>query len=174
MKWSLGRYVVRLDNVALLGSRLLLAWLFIHESVTLITNFNAAASGMAKMGVSPPLLVATIALQFFGGIAIVTGCQARLAAAGLGLFCLATALLFHTNFANRNELLHFDKDLAIAGGMFVLMIRGAGTWSIHRLLQAKRSIRKSGVPAFDARLRKLSCSPAAWSLGPVTRVARSS
>ena len=127
MRWLSEKYVARLRDVVLMGSRLLLAWLFIHESVTLATNFHSAASGMAKMEVSPPLLVATIALQFFGGIAIATGCQARLAAAGLGLFCLATAALFHMNFANRNELLHFDKDLAIAGGMFVLMVRGAGT-----------------------------------------------
>jgi len=126
------------DNVVLLGSRLLLAWLFIHESVTLITNFEAASSGMAKMGVPPPLFVATVALQFVAGIAIAIGCEARLAAAGLGIFCLATATLFHTNFANRNELLHFDKDLAIAGGMFMLMIRGVGTWSIDGLVRAKR------------------------------------
>jgi putative oxidoreductase len=46
------------------------------------------------------------------------------------LFCLATAILFHLNFANRNELLHFEKDLAIAGGMFVLMLRGAGDYSV--------------------------------------------
>jgi putative oxidoreductase len=144
-------HAARFDDVVLLGSRLLLAWLFIHESVTLTTNFDAAASGMAKMGVPPPLLVATIALQFFGGIAVAIGCQARLGAAGLGLFCLATALLFHMNFANRNELLHFDKDLAIAGGMFVLMIRGAGTWSIRGLLQAKSRIRKSSESALDVR-----------------------
>jgi putative oxidoreductase len=146
MKWLLERYVARLDDIVLLGSRLLLAWLFIHESVTLTTNFDAAASGMAKMGVPPPLLVATIALQFFGGIAIAIGCKARLAAAGLGLFCLATALLFHMNFANRNEVLHFDKDLAIAGGMFVLMIRGAGTasWS--------RNERKAVVDLYSANL----------------------
>jgi putative oxidoreductase len=149
MNRLLKRYAARLDNVVLLGSRLLLAWLFIHESVTLTTNFEAAASGMAKMGVPPPLLVATIALQFFGGIAIAIGCQARLAAAGLGLFCLATAILFHMNFANRNELLHFDKDLDIAGGMFVLMIRGAGAWSIDRLLRAKRLIVRPSESVFD-------------------------
>jgi putative oxidoreductase len=48
----------------------------------------------------------------------------------LSLFCLATAFLFHTNFAVRNELLHFEKDLAIAGGMFVLVVCGAGRWSV--------------------------------------------
>src|SRR5580704_10376641 len=65
------------------------------------------------------------------------GWHARLGAAALGLFCLATAILFHTNFANRNELLHFEKDLAIAGGMFILMLRGAGGYSVLALAKQR-------------------------------------
>jgi len=119
-----------LDNVVLLASRLLLAWIFIHEGAFLAMNFDAASAGMAKMGVPAAALVPTIALQLVAGLAIAIGWHARLGAAALGLFCVATAILFHTNFASRNELLHFEKDLAIAGGMFVLMLRGAGGLSI--------------------------------------------
>jgi putative oxidoreductase len=123
-----------LENFILLASRLLLAWIFVHEGASLATNFDAAAASMAKIGVSRYLLVATITLQLTSGIAIAAGWYARAGAAALGLFCLATALLFHTNFANRNELLHFEKDLAIAGGMFLLMLRGAGGWSVGTFL----------------------------------------
>ena len=118
------------ENVVLLASRLLLAAIFLHEGVFLVANFAAASTGMAKVGVPAPLLIATIALQLGAGIAIAVGWHARSGAAALGLFCLATAILFHTNFANRDELLHFEKDLAIAGGMFVLMVRGAGDYSV--------------------------------------------
>jgi putative oxidoreductase len=128
---AVGKQDSMLDNVVLLASRLLLAWIFVHEGEWLITNFAAASAGMAKLGVPAFALVATIALQLVAGIAIAVGWHARLAAATLGLFCLATAMLFHTNFANRNELLHFDKDLAIAGGMFILMLRGAGGYSVQ-------------------------------------------
>jgi putative oxidoreductase len=127
------KQVAKLDDAVLMASRLLLAWLFVHESLTLASNFGPAAEGMGKMGVPPSLLIATIALQLLGGVAIAIGWQARLGAAGLGLFCLATAVLFHQNFTVRNELLHFEKDLAIAGGMFVLMVRGAGAWSLDGL-----------------------------------------
>jgi putative oxidoreductase len=133
MTLAFEKQVAKLDDAVLLISRLLLAWLFVHEGVTLASNFGPAAEGMAKMGVPSSMLVATIALQLLAGIGIASGWQARLGAAGLGLFCLATAVLFHHNFAVRNELLHFDKDLAIAGGMFVLMIRGAGAWSLDGL-----------------------------------------
>jgi putative oxidoreductase len=131
------KQMAKLDDAVLLGSRLLLAWLFVHESVTLTSNFSAASESMAKMGVSSLMLIATIALQMLAGLAIAIGWQARLGGAALGLFCLATAVLFHQNFANRNELLHFEKDLAIAGGMFVLMVRGAGAWSLDGLSRAR-------------------------------------
>jgi putative oxidoreductase len=134
----------KFDNVVLLGSRLLLAWIFLHEGATLAANFSAAAGGMAKLGVPAPALVAVIAWQWAGGLAIALGYWARAGAAGLGLFCLTTALLFHTNFASQNEMLHFEKDLAIAGGMFVLMVRGVGTWSLRGLYQARKL---AGAPA---------------------------
>jgi putative oxidoreductase len=125
------------DNVVLLASRLLLAWIFVHEGVFLAANFASASTSMAKIGVPTVALVATIGLQLIAGIAIAVGWHARLGAAALGLFCLATAILFHTNFANRNELLHFEKDLAIAGGMFVLMLRGVGGYSVEAYAKPK-------------------------------------
>jgi putative oxidoreductase len=126
------------DNLVLLAGRLLLAWIFVHEGVFLAMNFGSAAAAMAKLGVPAPALVAVIALQLLASIAIAIGWNARCGAAALGLFCLATAVLFHTNFAIRNELLHFEKDLAIAGGMLVLMLCGPGGWSVDGLIRARR------------------------------------
>jgi hypothetical protein len=66
------------------------------------------------LGIPGPALVVVIALQLIAGIAIPVGWNARCGAAALGPFWLATAVLFHTNFVSRNELLHFKKALAIA------------------------------------------------------------
>lgn len=134
-----------LTNTVLLASRLLLAWIFIHEGAYLVVNFSNASAGMTKAGIPVPALIATIVLQLAAGIALAVGWRTRFATAALGLFCLATAVLFHKNFAARNELLHFEKDFAIAGGMFVLMIQGAGKWSIDELLRSvpKREFRQS-------------------------------
>jgi len=127
------------DDLVLLASRLLLAWIFVHEAASLATHFETASSSMAKLGVPAFAFITTIALQLVAGIAIAVGWYAQLGAAGLGVFCLATAVLFHANFAVRNELLHFEKDLAIAGGMFVLMVRGAGRWSLDSLRRPNRA-----------------------------------
>lgn len=127
------------DDIFLLAGRLLLAWIFLHEGAFLLLNYSASSAGMAKMGVPafvPPLV---IALQLAAGMSIAAGWYARCGAAALGLFCLATALLFHTNFAVRNELLHFEKDFAIAGGMFGLVVCGAGRWSIDGWLRSRKA-----------------------------------
>ena len=50
----------------------------------------------------------------------------------LAVFCVLAAVLFHANLTDRNQLLHFEKDLAIAGGLLVLAVAGAGRWSLSR------------------------------------------
>ncbi|KUM23378.1 hypothetical protein AU467_33740 [Mesorhizobium loti] len=121
-------------DVVLLAGRLLLSLIFVHEGLQLATHFEGAQKAMAVLGVGTPLLIATIALQLGAGLSVALGILARLGALALGLFCLMTAGLFHTNFASQNELLHFEKDLAIAGGMFILALCGAGRLSVDRVI----------------------------------------
>ena len=120
------------DGLLLLG-RLLLSLIFIHEAITLSTGFAAAAAAMGKVGVPAYAMALTIVLQLGSGLLLALGWHARLGALSLALFCLATAFAFHSDFTTRNELLHFEKDLAIAGGMLVLVVAGAGAWSLDRL-----------------------------------------
>jgi putative oxidoreductase len=110
--------------------RLLLASLFILEGWSKIRGYEAAAAYMDGYGVPSLLLPAVIALELGGGLMIAIGWQARIAAAALAAFCVATAVIFHNQLSNGNQLLHFEKDLAIAGGLLVLAVAGAGRWSL--------------------------------------------
>jgi putative oxidoreductase len=112
--------------------RLLLASLFILEGWSKVRGYQAAAVYMDGYGVPRLLLPAVIALELGGGLMIAVGWHARIAAAALAVFCIAAAVLFHSNLADRGQLLHFEKDLAIAGGLLVLAVAGAGRWSIER------------------------------------------
>ena len=89
---------------------------------------------MAKMGVPSPLLVGTMALQFAAGAAVALGVGCRPAALALALFCVATAILFHGHTEIRAEMLHFQKDLAIAGGLLVLAATGPGRWTLAQAI----------------------------------------
>lgn len=130
----------------LLLARLLLAWIFIHEGFVLAANLDGTSAAMAKLGVPAPLVAATILLQLGAGVAVAGGWQTRAAALSLCVFCVATAVLFHANFAVRNELLHFEKDLAITGGMCALLVVGAGRFSVDGLAQLRRGPEAKTTP----------------------------
>ena len=110
--------------------RLLLAGLFILEGLSKLRGYDPAIAYMQRYDVPAVLLPAVIALELVGGVMIAIGWRARLAAAALAVFCVLAAALFHFNFADRNQLLHFEKDLAIAGGLLLLAITGPGPWSV--------------------------------------------
>jgi len=127
----------RLADLILLLGRLLLSLIFLHEGASLIADITATLAAFEKLGLPALVTFGVIALQLGAGLSIATGFLSRLGAVALGLFCLATAFLFHTNLASQNELLHFEKDLAIAGGMFVLAVSGAGSVSIDSLVKRR-------------------------------------
>jgi putative oxidoreductase len=117
------------DVVELLG-RCLLAALFLVDGWSIINNYQAGGDYLAQFGVPRLMLAPALLLHVAGGLLVVIGWQTRLAALALALFCIATALIFHTKFDDPNEQIHFWKDLAIAGGFFLLIARGAGAYSL--------------------------------------------
>jgi putative oxidoreductase len=125
-----------LAAAGLLAGRLLLALLFVHEGWSLIGSYSDAAAYMQRFGVPAMLLPAVILLELGGGLLIAAGTFTRTAASAFALFCLLTALLFHSQLADRNQLMHFQKDLAIAGGFLVLVFSGPGNWSVDRCFRA--------------------------------------
>ena len=55
------------------------------------------------------------------------GWQLPFAAGALALFCIATAIGFHLNLADKAERTLFVKDLAIAGALMVIAAGAART-----------------------------------------------
>ena len=118
---------------AALAGRLLLAALFLHEAFSKLAAYSAASAYMRAFGIPAELLPFAIALELGCGLLILCGYHTRVAALLLAGFCVATAVLFHTKFGDRNQLLHFEKDFAIAGGLLVLFAHGGGAWALDAL-----------------------------------------
>jgi putative oxidoreductase len=79
----------------------------------------------------PPLALAlTIALELVGGLLLVVGFRTRLTAIALALFSLAAAAAFHSNFADPSQMIHFFKNVMMAGGLLQIVAFGAGALSI--------------------------------------------
>ena len=119
-----------LEPAWLLLGRVLLAALFLHEAWAKSMNYDGAARYAESFGLPAVSLIPAIALELVGGLAVLAGAGTRVAALLLAGFCVVTAAIFHTGFGDRDQLLHFEKDLAIAGGFLVLAMTGAGAWSL--------------------------------------------
>jgi putative oxidoreductase len=130
--------VLPLQQAAALAGRLLLAAIFLHEAWSKLTGYTGALAYMQAFGVPGQLLPLAIAVELGGGALIACGYHTRAAALVLAVFCVATAVLFHTKLGDRNQLLHFEKDLAIAGGLLVLAAHGAGAWALDALRGGSR------------------------------------
>jgi len=79
----------------------------------------------------PGLAVAVaILVELGGGLALVAGFRTRIVAAVLAVFALATAVSFHSNFADQNQMIHFLKNVMMAGGLLQIVAFRAGALSI--------------------------------------------
>ena len=71
-------------------------------------------------------------VELAGSILLIVGFQTRFAAYGLAIFTLLAAFLFHTNFADQNQMIHFFKNFAIVGGLIYVGVLGPGKLSLDR------------------------------------------
>ena len=73
-----------------------------------------------------------MAVELSGGLAVLFGFQARLAAAGLAVWCIVTALVGHTNFADADAEIQFMKNVAMSGGFIFIAAFGPGAYALAR------------------------------------------
>ena len=115
------------DAVLALIARVLMAYIFLVAGWGKISAYSATVGYMESMGVPGVLLPLTILVELGGGLALLFGFQARFAAFGLGLFSVITAFIFHDG---AQDSINFMKNFAMAGGLFFLMLHGAGKMSL--------------------------------------------
>ena len=121
-----------LKSLADASGRALLGVLFLLSGIGKLGAYAATGAYMSAFGVPSALLPVVIATEVLGALAIILGWKARVAGFLLAGFCLLTATIFHHNLADQTQLIHFFKDLAIAGGLLLLVANGAGPLSLDR------------------------------------------
>jgi len=119
-----------IQTYASLAGRLLLAVLFLITGFGKIGAYAATAGYMESVGVPGALLPVVIATEILGGIALVLGWKTRIAAFLLAGFSVLAALLFHNNLGDQVQFINFLKNVAIAGGMLLLVANGPGPLSL--------------------------------------------
>lgn len=124
-----------------LVGRVLLAILFILSGLGKLAAPAATQGYIASMNVPLPVVAYAVAVvvEVAGGIMLLVGYRARLAAIALAVFTAAAAFLFHNNFGDQNQFIHFVKNIAIVGGLLQVVGYGAGLLSLDARLAGKSS-----------------------------------
>lgn len=117
------------NSTELLG-RILLSTLFLMSGLGKIAAYSVTAGYMASQGVPGVLLPLVILTEVGGAIAIITGWHTRIVAILMAGFTVLAALMFHSHFGDQNQMIHFMKNLSIAGAFLMLAVNGAGRYSL--------------------------------------------
>ena len=91
--------------------RLLISALFLFSAYNKIFSIDGSMSWMEGYGIPGFLLYPTIALEIILPLCVIIGYRARISAGLLAVFCLATAFLFHFDFADQMQTILFLKNL---------------------------------------------------------------
>ena len=114
-----------------LAARILLGLIFVMAGFNKLgTGYAGTAGYMESMGIPGGLLPLVIALEILGGAMIILGYKIKWAAFALAGFTLLAGIIFHGNFADQMQSILFMKNLAISGGLLLLVNHGAGKLSI--------------------------------------------
>jgi putative oxidoreductase len=126
------------ESIAPVVGRCLLASLFILSGIGKLEYWDATAQSMAAHGLTAvgPLLALSVVIELGAGTALVAGFRTRLMALVLFLFTLVVSFLMHDFWTitdnpelARTETQLFAKNMAIAGGLLLLVGLGAGRLS---------------------------------------------
>ena len=127
----------QVHNTFNLIGRLLVAALFLPAGLAKLTGFAGTVGYFSSLGIPAPsfAVVATVAVEIFGGLALLAGYQTRLVAIVMAIFTLVASVVGHAYWAAPADQafvaqLLFFKNMAVIGGLLVLASAGAGEFSL--------------------------------------------
>jgi putative oxidoreductase len=120
--------------------RLLIGLPFVMSGLSKLAAYGPTTEVIGAVGLpAPPLAFAVaVVVELGGGLLLLAGFQARSVAVALALFALVTAVSFHSNFADQNQMIHFLKNLMIG----LLQIAGFGAGESALITAYPRATRR--------------------------------
>ena len=76
--------------------------------------------------------------ELAGSIFTILGYYTRFGTLLLLIFLVPTTIIFHTNFEDPSQIIHFMKNLSMFGGLLVLLAMGAGRFSLDYIFRSRK------------------------------------
>lgn len=130
---------VTIENAVQLIARITLAYIFITAGYGKLMNHAGTVGYIASGDMPIPAELAYWAAVFCElvcGLLVAIGFLARPAALAIAIFSVMTGYFFHYLHATgdagnvMNMMIHWQKNISIAGGALFIAASGAGGWSV--------------------------------------------
>ena len=122
----------QLSKYAPLIARIFIGGFFLLAGVGKVADIAGTAGYIQSVGLPGVLAWPATIFEILLGLTILLGFKTRIAALAGAVFCIFTAVVFHSNFADQTQMVMFLKNFAIAGGFLMLFAHGAGAVAIDK------------------------------------------
>ena len=128
-------------HIAEAFGRLLISSLFLIEAIKKFFNPDLTMMYMSDHSVPEFLFYPSLAFEFIIPLLLIAGYKVRIVASLLALFVVSVTLIFHTHhvIADSMELTAFLKNLAIIGGLLIIISNKPQICTIDYYLESKKS-----------------------------------
>lgn len=125
------------NKVLPLLGRVLIGVPFLMSGLGKLAAYAGTVGYISAVGLpaAPLGYVLAVLAEVGGGLLLIGGFKVRPVAIALAVFTLATAVFFHRNFGDQNQMIHFLKNVMIAGGLLQVAAFGAGAFSLDARTQ---------------------------------------
>ena len=123
--------------VEVLG-RIFISLLFIVEAIRKFFSPDEGMIYMSDYGVPEILFYPSLIFEFVIPLILIAGFKTRFFASLLFLFVLSVTVIFHTDFSNNMQMISFLKNLAIMGGLLIIISNKPQMCSIDYYLESKK------------------------------------
>ena len=120
-----------MSNLFDLLGRIFISSIFLLSGYNKIFNYTDTVTWMEGFGVPGFLLAPAIILEILLPVLIIIGYRTQISAMILGVFCITTAFIFHSDFSNQMQVIAFLKNFALTGGFIFIAVNGPKEWSIE-------------------------------------------
>ena len=129
---SLDKKMSAYNDIALLIGRILMAALFLVAAYNKFKGIGGTTAYFTKLNMPSPPVMAWLSaiIELVLGVLVLVGFKTRCVGLAIAVYVVIAGLIAHTNFVDGNQLNHFLKNLAIAGGALAFLAAGAGAYSV--------------------------------------------
>ena len=123
-----------MTNILDLVARVFISLIFLLSGINKIGNYEGTVGWMESIGMPGILLIPAIILEIVAPMLIMIGYKVKISAALLSVFCVATAIIFHSDFNDQMQFISFMKNIGLAGGFLFIVVNGAKDFSLDKKL----------------------------------------